>query len=182
MRSVGHESVASIQHDSYYHDCSHISPEYRGGINFDHPDALETSLLVQHLGQLKSGRSIEAPIYDFTHHTRVSETRIVQPRRVVLVEGILVLADQALRSLLDIRVYVDTDADLRILRRIDRDLNERGRTLESIVTQYLRTVRPMHVQFVEPSKRHAQVIIPGDGPNQMAVGSLLEKIRALVSP
>jgi uridine kinase len=142
---------------------------------------LETPLLVDQLKQLKSGVAIDIPVYDFTHHARTPDTSTVQPRSVVILEGILILADRALRDLMDIRVFVDTDADLRILRRIDRDINERGRSLDSVVKQYLQTVRPMHLEFVEPSKRYAHVIIPEGGHNQVAVDMLLTKIRTIVS-
>ncbi len=180
IHSLGPEDVSFIQHDSYYYDRSQVPPEQRVHINYDHPDALETPLLIQHLVALKSGRSAEVPVYDFTLHTRTAETTTALPRSAVIVEGILILADPDLRDLMDIRVFVDTDADLRILRRIDRDLNERGRSLNSVVQQYLETVRPMHLEFVEPSKRYAHVIIPEGGHNRVAVDMLLTKIQAIV--
>jgi len=181
IRDLGPDAVAFIQHDSYYYDRSHVPAEERVNINYDHPDALETSLLVKQLRRLKSGAPIDVPVYDFTNHARTSETSTVQPRSVVILEGILILADRELRDLMDIRVFVDTDADLRILRRIDRDINERGRSLDSVVKQYLQTVRPMHLDFVEPSKRYAHVIIPEGGHNRVAVDMLLTKIRTIVS-
>ena len=180
-RDLGPDAVAFIQHDSYYYDRSHVPPDERVSINYDHPDALETPLLVEQLRLLKSGAAIDVPVYDFTNHARTSETSTVQPRSVVILEGILILADRELRDLMDIRVFVDTDADLRILRRIDRDINERGRSLDSVVKQYLQTVRPMHLDFVEPSKRYAHVIIPEGGHNRVAVDMLLTKIRTIVS-
>lgn len=180
VAALGPEQVSCIQHDSYYYDRSDVPPEERVHLNYDHPDALETPLLVHHLQALRAGESVEIPVYDFTHHTRTGRTVTVQPRRAVIVEGILILADPALRDLMDIRVFVDTDSDLRILRRIDRDLKERGRTLDSVVDQYLETVRPMHLEFVEPSKRYAHVIIPEGGHNRVAVDMLITKIREIV--
>lgn len=180
-RRLGPDEVAFIQHDSYYYDRSHVPPDERVNINYDHPDALETPLLIQHLSTLKDGREVEVPVYDFTNHARTASTERVQPRSVVIVEGILILSDRDLRELMDIRVFVDTDADLRILRRIERDLTERGRSLSSVVQQYLQTVRPMHLEFVEPSKRYAHIIIPEGGHNQVAVDMLLTKIKTIVS-
>lgn len=175
--ALGADRVSRIQHDSYYRDRGHLTPEERAGLNYDHPDALETALLVEHLRTLKAGRPVEVPVYDFTNHTRTTETVAVEPRPAVILDGILILADRALRELMDIRVFVDTDADLRILRRMERDLEERGRTLDSVVAQYLETVRPMHLEFVEPSKRYAHVIIPEGGRNVVAVEMLVAKIR-----
>ncbi len=180
IKSLGADQVSFIQHDSYYYDRSSVPPEERSRLNYDHPDALETSLLVRHLKELKAGRAIEVPVYDFTQHTRTNETLTISSRNAVIVEGILILADRELRELMDIRVFVDTDADLRILRRMDRDLTERGRSLESVVQQYMETVRPMHLEFVEPSKRYADVIIPEGGHNRVAVGMLIARVRAAV--
>jgi len=180
-RRLGPDEVAFIQHDSYYYDRSHVPPDERVNINYDHPDALETPLLIEHLRTLKDGREVAVPVYDFTNHARTPSSERVQPRSVVIVEGILILSDRELRELMDIRVFVDTDADLRILRRIERDLTERGRSLSSVVQQYLQTVRPMHLEFVEPSKRYAHIIIPEGGHNQVAVDMLLTKIRTIVS-
>ncbi len=154
------DSVALLSHDSYYRDQSHLSPAERDRLNFDHPDTLETTLLVEHLGELRAGRAIEQPAYDFAEHRRHAARRRVEPRRVVIVEGILILHEPSLRRALDIKVFVDTDADERVLRRVERDTRERGRTVESVTAQYRETVRPMHAQFVEPSKRHADLIIP----------------------
>jgi len=181
IRDLGSEAVAFIQHDSYYCDRSDLSHQERSNLNYDHPDALETTLLVEHLTQLRARRRVEVPVYDFTQHARTALTVAVEPRQVIIVEGILILADRALRELMDIRVFVDTDSDLRILRRIHRDLNERGRSLESVVQQYLGSVRPMHLEFVEPSKRYAHLIIPEGGHNRVAVDMLLTKIRSIVA-
>ena len=178
VRVLGAEQVSLIQHDSYYRDRSTIPPEDRDGINYDHPDALETSLLVHHLGELKQGLPVEVPVYDFATHLRTPATVKVEPRKVVIVEGILILADPALRELMDIRVFVRTDGDLRVIRRIERDLAERERSLDSIVRQYLATVRPMHLEFVEPSERWADVVIPEGGHNQPGVDMLIARIRA----
>jgi uridine kinase len=160
LRRVGAEHIAYIPHDAYYRDLTHLPEHLRAQINFDHPDSLETELLIEHLMILKMGRAVDIPIYDFTTHTRTGQTRHVVPAPVVLVEGILVLAEPRLREQFDAKLYVDTDADVRFIRRLRRDLAERGRTVESVCEQYLSTVRPMHVEFVEPSKRHADVIIP----------------------
>ena len=180
IRALGHEHVTFIQHDSYYRDRSGVPPEERKRINYDHPDALETELLVEHLEALKAGRPVEVPVYDFTDHVRTG-TVTVKPLRVVVVEGLLALSEPALRSLMDLKVFVDSDADLRVIRRIDRDLRERGRDLDWVVRQYLQTVRPMHLEFVEPSKRHADVIIPDGGYNRDAVEMLVTKVREMVS-
>jgi uridine kinase len=177
---LGPDQVSRIQHDSYYIDRSDVPSEERVHINYDHPDALETALLVQHLEQLRAGRAVEVPVYDFATHSRTRETVTVLPRRVVIVEGILILTDPHLRRLMDIMVFVDTDSDLRILRRIDRDLRERKRDLESVVEQYLESVRPMHLEFVEPSKRYAHVIVPEGGHNRVAVEMLITTIRSIV--
>jgi uridine kinase len=180
VEELGVKQVSCLQHDSYYFDRSSVPSDERIHINYDHPDALETSLLVRHLELLKAGQPIEVPSYDFATHSRSSTTQTVYPRPVVILEGILILADPDLRRLMDIMVFVDTDADLRILRRIERDLKERGRTLDSIVDQYLDSVRPMHLEFVEPSKRYAHVIVPEGGHNRVAVDMLITTIRSIV--
>jgi uridine kinase len=180
VRALGPDQVTIIQHDSYYHDRSTVPPEERVHINYDHPDALETELLVRHLRELRAGRAVAVPLYDFARHTRTRDTETAYPRKVVIIEGILILAEPALRELMDIRVYVDTDADIRLIRRLGRDLEERGRSLESVVQQYLETVQPMHLEFVEPSKRHAHLIIPEGGRNRVAVDMLITKINAIL--
>ena len=148
--------------------------------NFDHPDALDNELLTAHLKQLKAGRAVEMPIYDFTTHTRTGQTQRVEPHRVILMEGILIFADEFLRPLMDVKIYVDTDADIRFIRRLQRDIAERGRTMESVIHQYLATVRPMHEQFVEPSKRYADIIIPEGGFNEVAMDMIAARIKALL--
>lgn len=177
---VGCDRIAYIQHDSYYKDRSHLPPEERPKINFDHPDALETKLLVQHLKELRAGHPVEVPVYDFTTHTRTSQTQRVEPRRVILVEGILIFADNTLRDMMDVKIYVDTDADIRFIRRLERDITERGRTMRSVIDQYLATVRPMHLEFVEPSKRYADVIIPEGGFNPVALDMVVARIEAMI--
>lgn len=180
IRGLGTDDVMVIQHDSYYRDRSHLSPEERESINYDHPDALETGLLVQHLRKLRKGRPVEVPVYDFTTHTRREITEPVSPRKVIIVEGILILVDAALREAMDIKVFVDTDADTRFIRRLQRDIAERGRTMQSVIQQYLSTVKPMHLEFVEPSKRYADIIVPEGGYNQVAVDMLITKIRSII--
>ncbi len=180
IRNLGHDQVSVIQHDSYYFDRSEVPVSERADINYDHPDSLETSLLVRHVKDLKQGNSVAVPVYDFTNHCRKAETVSAIPRKAVIIEGILILADSDLRSLMDIKVFVDADADLRILRRLERDIDERGRSLESVMHQYLKTVRPMHLEFVEPSKRYADVIIPRGGHNEVAVDMLVTKINSIV--
>ncbi|MGC8786082.1 MAG: uridine kinase [Anaerolineae bacterium] len=177
---VGRERIAHIQHDSYYKDLSHLPLEERRKFNFDHPDALDTPLLIQHLQELRQGHSVQIPEYDFATYCRLPQTRTVHPRPVVIVEGILILAEPALRELIDLKIYVDTDADLRLIRRIKRDIAERGRTIESVIEQYLATVRPMHLEFVEPSKRYADVIIPLGGHNVAALELVTARILTLL--
>ena len=172
--------VAYVRHDDYYRHRPELNFEERTKVNYDHPDSLETSLLVSHLEQLRSGQPVQRPVYDFTTHTRSDTTVMVAPAPVVVVEGILVLADEDLRSLMDLKIYVDTDADLRLARRMERDIEERGRTAQSVLTQYLTTVRPMHLQYVEPSKRYADMIIPG-GFRIGAVATVIEMIRGRFS-
>ena len=177
---VGRDRIAYLQHDSYYRDRSPLPPDERAEINFDHPDALETELMVQHLEALQQGRAVEVPVYDFTRHVRRDETRTLRPRPVVLVEGILVLAEESLRRQMDVKLYVDTDADLRFIRRLRRDISERDRTLESVVEQYLDDVRPMHLEFVEPSKRYADLIIPEGGFNTVALDAVVAQVERLL--
>ncbi len=180
LERVGAERIAFIQHDSYYRDQSHLPLEERARVNFDHPDSLETELLVEHVRQLLAGQAVEVPVYDFTTHTRTTRTHRVEPRRVILVEGILIFAEPALRDLMDVKIYVDTDADIRFIRRLQRDIAERGRTMESVIEQYMTTVRQMHMEFVEPSKRYADVIIPEGGFNVVALDMVVARIQGLL--
>ncbi len=180
LRRLGPNQVSTMQHDSYYYDRSSVRPSERHAVNYDHPEALETSLLVEHLKALRDSCSVQVPIYDLTTHQRTVETMTVEPRRIVILEGILVLAHGELRDLMDITVFVDTDPDLRFIRRLTRDTTERNRTIESVVEQYLRTVRPMHLQFVEPSKRHAHIIVPEGAFNQAAEDALMAKVTEML--
>jgi uridine kinase len=177
---VAAEGIAILHHDSYYRDFAELSAEERAAINFDHPDALETPLLVEHLDTLAGGGSVDVPTYDFRSHRRLAETQTVRPHPVVILDGLLILADPEVRSRMDIKVYVDTDADLRFIRRLRRDVEDRGRTPESVVAQYLRTVRPMHLEFVEPSKRWADIIVPEGGYNEVAVDMLVTKVHQVL--
>lgn len=182
-RSVGDalgRRIALLGQDSYYIDRSNLSPAERDRINFDHPDAFDHDLLIEHLNQLAQGRPVEMPVYDYATHSRTGETVRVDPAPVIVVEGILVLAVPALRSLLDVKVFVDTDADVRFIRRLSRDIRERGRTPESVISQYLEVVRPMHLEFVEPSKRYADIIVPEGGYNTVAIDFLVSKLRTLL--
>ena len=173
---LGPDQVSVIQHDAYYRDRSAVSPAERPQLNYDHPDALDTALLVEHVRALAHGQAIRTPVYDFNSHPRTAEPLHVEPHPILVVEGILILADDPLRQQLDLRVFVDTDADVRIIRRLERDIGERGRTYDSVIRQYLDSVRPMHFAFVEPSKAHADVIIDGTGSNEAAINSLIERI------
>lgn len=173
-------SISHIQHDSYYKDLSSLPPAQRKITNFDHPNSLETELMTEHVRALKSGHSVDVPSYDFTTHTRRKETTRIEPRPIILVEGILLYVDPELRELCDVKLYIDTDADLRFIRRLQRDINERGRSMEMVIEQYFATVRPMHLEFVEPSKRYADLIIPYDGFNQVALEFVLARIDASV--
>jgi uridine kinase len=181
LERVGSDRIAYIQHDSYYRDLSHLPIEERRKLNFDHPDALETELLVAHLRQLHAGEAIEVPIYDFATYQRRVSARRIEPRRVILVEGILIFVDRDLREMMDIKLYVDTDADLRFIRRLERDIRERGRTMEAVIQQYLTTVRPMHLEFVEPSKRYADVIIPAGGFNRTAIEMIIARVEGMLA-
>lgn len=176
-RELGTENVVLISQDSYYVNQPHLSFEERAKQNYDHPEAFEDSLLLEHLLQLRNGQPIQVPVYDFAQHLRTNQSILVKPRPVVIVEGLMVLAEPQLRQIFDIKVYVDTDADTRILRRIHRDMDQRGRSLESICNQYLNTVKPMHEAFVEPLKRYADVIIPEGGHNTVALSLLVSKIE-----
>lgn len=180
LERVGTEHIAYIPHDAYYRDLSHLSYEQRQLVNFDHPNSLETELMVEHLLQLRAGHAVEIPVYDFTRHTRTQETRHVEPARIILVEGILIFAEPELRRIFDVKLFVDTDADIRLIRRLQRDVEERGRTVQSVIEQYLHTVRPMHLEFVEPSKRYADVIIPEGGFNEVAIEMVAARIRGML--
>ena len=180
LDAFGREHIAVLDHDAYYRDLSHLPLEARARFNFDHPDALETELMRAHLDELLAGQVIEKPVYDFTTHNRSAETVLIRPRPVVIIEGILVLAEPLLRERMDIKLFVDADDDVRLIRRIRRDLIERGRTIESVLDQYERTVRPMHLEFVEPSKRQADVIIPRGGQNVVAIEMVLARIASLL--
>jgi uridine kinase len=173
-------AVAIIDHDAYYRDRPELSYEERCQLNFDHPDALETDLLVQHLARLRAGDNVDVPIYDFVTHSRRSATRRMGPTPVVIVEGILVFVEPALRAALDVKIFVDTDADIRVFRRIRRDLEQRGRSFAAVRDQYYKTVRPMHLQFVEPSKRWADLIIPEGGENRVALDLIIGKLRSVL--
>ena len=177
---VGRDRIAYIQQDSYYCDLSHLPHAERVQVNFDHPDSLETDLLIRHLTALRDGLAVDVPVYDYTLYTRTGQTRRVEPRRVILVEGILIFAEKALRELFDVRIFVDADADIRFIRRLQRDLEERGRSAESVVRQYLSTVRPMHLEFVEPTKRYADVIIPEGGFNTVALDMVVARVEAML--
>ena len=169
--------IAMLEQDSYYKDQSNLSFEERIKTNYDHPDAFDTSLLVEHLNLLLEGQAIEKPIYNFEIHNRIEETVSVEPKEIIIVEGILVLQEKILRDMLDIKIYVDTDADVRFIRRLVRDINERGRTTDSVINQYLNVVKPMHEQFTEPTKRHADIIIPEGGHNKVAIDIITANIR-----
>jgi len=179
---IGADRIALLQHDSYYRDLAGWSREALLHHNFDHPDALESQLLADHIRDLKAHRAVEVPIYDFTVHARTGRTRRVEPRGVVLVEGILIFVEPVLRELFDIKIFVDTDADLRFIRRLRRDLTERGRAVENVIGQYLETVRPMHLEFVEPSKRWADLIIPEGGFNAVALDVVCARVETLLQP
>ncbi len=180
LQRVGADRIAYLPHDAYYRDLSHLPYPRRVEINFDHPDSLESELMCQHIVQLKHWQAIDLPVYDFTTHRRTQEIIRVEPQRVILVEGILIFSETALRELFDVNIFLDTDADLRVIRRMQRDISERGRTTESVIKQYLGTVRPMHLEFVEPSKRYADVIIPEGGFNEVAMDMVTTRIEALL--
>ena len=177
LESTSAHEVVFIQQDSYYRNLTDLPLDYRHIANFDHPDALDNDLLVNHVRRLRAGEAIDLPLYDFKTHTRMTETRHVEPKPIVIVEGILIYADPRLLEQMDIKVFVDTPDDIRFIRRLRRDIAERGRTVESVIEQYTATVRPMHMQFVEPSKRHADVIIPEGGHNLVSIDLLSGKIR-----
>ncbi len=180
VRRVGEHRIAYVPHDAYYRELSSVPMSERGTVNFDHPDALETALMREHILALQNWQPIDVPIYDFTIHTRTDRVVHVMPQPVIMVEGILTLAEPSLRPLFDIKVFVDADADLRFIRRLSRDISERARTPDTVIAQYLATVRPMHLEFVEPSKRYADVIIPEGGHNLVAIDMVSDRIRSMV--
>jgi uridine kinase len=177
LESVSKDEVVFLQQDSYYRNLDELPLDIRNVVNFDHPDAIDNDLLVEHLRALKTGRAAEVPLYDFKTHSRREETLHVEPQPIIIIEGILIFAEQRLLDEMDIKVYVDTPDDIRFIRRLRRDVAERGRTAESVIEQYLATVRPMHMQFVEPSKRYADVIIPEGGHNLVSIGLISGRIR-----
>ena len=181
VEALGAADVAVVEHASYYRDNPGLPLAERQGLNYDHPDSLDTDLLVAHLQSLAAGQPIDVPVYDFSTHSRRAETLRVEPRPIIILEGILIFADPALRALLDLRVFVQTDDDVRFIRRLMRDVAERGRTVESIVEQYLKTVKPMHLDFVEPSMRYADLIVPEGGANRIAIDVLVAKIHSLIA-
>lgn len=182
LRRVGAHRIAYVPHDAYYKNRTDLPLAPHGLPNWDHPDALETDLMVTHVAALKAGQAVELPVYDFTTDTRAARTQHVEPQPVVVVEGILIFADPRLRALFDMKIFVDTDADLRFIRRLQRDIAERGRSAESVIRQYLDTVRPMHLEFVEPSKRYADVIIPEGGLNEVALDMVVARVERLLPP
>jgi uridine kinase len=181
VEAVDDARVTVLEHDRYYRDRNDLRLEERAALNYDHPDSLETDLMVRHVNELREGRSIEAPVYDFTRHARVASTETIVPGRALIIEGILIYTDAALRGLMDVKVFVDTDDDTRFIRRLQRDTKERGRTMQSVIDQYLGTVKPMHLEFVEPSKRYADIIVPQGGYNTVAIDMLLRLIRGLTA-
>jgi uridine kinase len=180
LERVGAQHIAYLPHDSYYRNLNDLPPVQREQLNFDHPNSLDTPLLIEHIRELKAWQSIKLPVYDFKTHTRTANTTRMQPQAVIIVEGILIFAEAELRELFDVKIYVDTDPDIRFIRRLQRDIAERGRTTESVIRQYLTTVRPMHLEFVEPSKRYADVIIPEGGLNTVAMDMVVARIHALL--
>ncbi len=181
VERLGGDGIVILDHDSYYRDLSYFGELKPSEINYDHPDSLETPLLVQHIKTLKARQPIRQPIYDFTTHRRQQDALIVEPKDIIIIEGILIFVEKELRDLVDIKIYVDTDADERLLRRLRRDIQERGRSLESVIQQYMRTVKPMHLQFVEPSKHWADIIIPRGGDNEVAIDMVVARIQAMIA-
>ena len=180
LNRVGKHRIAYLPHDAYYRDLRDLPKEQRAAINFDHPDSLESELMVEHIKKLKNWESVDLPIYDFSIHTRTDKTIHIEPHPVIIVEGILIFAERELRDMFDVKIFVDTDADIRFIRRLQRDIAERGRTMDMVVHQYMSTVRPMHLDFVEPSKRYAHIIIPEGGLNEVAMDMVIARIEALL--
>lgn len=182
IKTLGSEHVSFIGHDSYYKELTHIPLEQRADVNFDHPSSLDTNLLVQHLHRLKSGENVQVPIYDFATHTRTPKTELVTPRSIIIVDGILIFAEPQLMSLMDMKIFVDTEDDLRLIRRMKRDISERNRSVESVISQYQRTVRPMHLIYVEPSKRGADIIVPASqGIQPVALDMCVSRLREIIN-
>ncbi|GAB4148924.1 MAG: uridine kinase [Candidatus Promineifilaceae bacterium] len=180
LAAIGADHIAYLPHDAYYWDMPHLSLAERIQQNYDHPDSLETELLIQHVQQLLHWQPVRIPVYDFAHYCRAEQTVLVEPAPVILIDGILIFTNKDLRQLIDVKIYVDTDADVRFIRRMKRDMEERGRSLESVINQYLREVRLMHLEFVEPSKRYADVIIPEGGLNRVATDMVVSRLQALL--
>ena len=181
LQRVGPDRISFLQHDSYYKDLSGLPEVQRREVNFDHPNSLDNEMLIHHILALKAGQTVEVPIYDFSTHSRTERTFLVKPRPVILVEGILIFAEAELRKLFDVKIFVDTDSDIRFIRRLQRDISERGRTTESVIHQYQSTVRPMHMEFVEPSKRYADVIIPEGGFNAAALDMVVARVETMLA-
>lgn len=181
FKSIHEKKIAIIEQDSYYKDQSHLTYEERIKTNYDHPFAFDNDLLIEHLKTLLENKAIQKPIYDFEKHNRKKETILVEPKDIIVLEGILILSEKSIRDLLDIKIFVDTDSDVRVVRRILRDINQRGRTLDSVIHQYMKTVRPAHLQFIEPSKRYADIIIPEGGYNKVAIDILVAKINSILN-
>lgn len=180
LDQIGREKIAFLPHDAYYRRQDHLTYDERVKVNYDHPNSLETELLIEHIKTLKTGKSINLPIYDFTIHNRGSETKLVEPRSIILVEGILIFYERDLRKMFDVKLFVDADSDIRFIRRLTRDVSERGRSVESVINQYLTTVRPMHLEFVEASKRYADIIIPEGGLNSVALDMVIARLESLL--
>jgi uridine kinase len=180
LRRVGKDRIAYLPHDAYYRELKDLPPNQRAAVNFDHPDSLESELMLAHIKQLKKWESVDLPVYDFSTHSRTKKTIRIGPQPVIIVEGILIFAEPKLREIFDVKIFVDTDPDLRFIRRLQRDIAERGRTMETVIQQYLTTVRPMHLEFVEPSKRYADVIIPEGGLNEVAMEMVIARIESLL--
>ncbi len=181
LESVGRDRITYLPHDAYYRDQKHLSFKERAKVNYDHPDSLETELMTRHIESLIAGQAIKMPVYDFTTHSRKLDTVTVVPKPVILVEGILIFVEKYLRELFDMKIFVDTDADIRFIRRLKRDIEERGRSLQSVIDQYLHTVRPMHLEFVESSKRYADIIVPEGGLNAVALDMVIARLLSLLN-
>lgn len=181
FKTIPEKDIVVIEQDCYYKDQSGLSYEERIKINYDHPSAFDNALFIKHLKDLKEGKFIEKPIYDFEKHNRKKETIRIEPKKIIIVEGILILFEKEVRDLLDIKIFVDTDSDVRVIRRILRDIKKRGRTVDSIILQYMETVRPAHLQFIEPTRKYADVIIPEGGYNKVAIDLIVQKIKSIIS-